>query len=408
MYITHVANSSATFSFSGFTFQNFYGGSIGPSIEEDGGAIFQINGNLMFQNCKFINNSVYLLGQDVQRGGAIYLDTSGNFTVTGCYFSNNVAISGGAISVINASINIANSTFVGNSASLGLGGAIHLRAGVIIQQTAISYSLFQNNLASAGGAVLAELDSIVISSEFDNNTATGGDGNGAAWGCSFSGFNGTNCIFRYNQADSGGGGLFLSNGGGLCSNCQFIQNLASSGGGVCGQDQSSFTITNSLFQSNEALQWGGAVYSFSGTFYLINDTITDNTCVGEGGALYLGGETQGTMSGCTVTGNSSPQGNGVYCSDSKITITNVTFAKADNFFCAGFPVLTRCVTAGDGQWANYCPNFGANSGISTSTALVIGLVVGLVGLFLLVLVVGIGAFCMKKHKYLLWKEEVDE
>ena len=113
-------------------------GSVGPTLTisnstfsgntspEDGGAIYNHGVPLTITGSTFSNNSGY-------GGGGVYSDaTSGTISVSNSTFSGNSASlgSGGGI-LTNSSLTLTNSTFSGNSAPVGGGGAIWTAAATV-------------------------------------------------------------------------------------------------------------------------------------------------------------------------------------------------------------------------------------------------------------------------------------
>ena len=151
------------------------------AYDEDSGAAVYIRGDsVMFNNCRFINNTA--LGS----GGAI--DTNCFTIFDGCYFDNNYAgEDGGAIyayypSYEDVSLYITNSIFRNNFAS-GNGGAVYMNAFKSnndfvngAAKSLINTTIFYNNEADYGGAVFNFQDTDVIDSDFVLNNARQGGG----------------------------------------------------------------------------------------------------------------------------------------------------------------------------------------------------------------------------------------
>ena len=151
-------------------------------FSEDGGAIYNDNGNLNVINSNFINNNVF-----GGSGGAIF-SYGGNLTVTNSIFSNNTAnLFGGAIyssamsyqggNFYYTTSNINNCTFT-NNYDADQGGAIATYM-VIIN---VNNCSFINNMAFTGGAInnagnLGNNNNLTVTnSTFMNNTAVLGGG----------------------------------------------------------------------------------------------------------------------------------------------------------------------------------------------------------------------------------------
>ncbi|KAB1991057.1 hypothetical protein F8M38_10515, partial [Haemophilus parainfluenzae] len=103
--------------------------------------------------------------------------SSGLGTVSGSTFTHNTAQNGGAIYATDT-LTIANSGFVGNTASTGSGGAITSAGGT----DSISNSTFRNNTAQSGGAINNAGILTLTSDIFTGNHAVNAQGvGGALW-----------------------------------------------------------------------------------------------------------------------------------------------------------------------------------------------------------------------------------
>lgn len=122
--------------------------------------------------------------KDTKSNSAVRIATSdANYTMEGCTFENNRGLSGGAIDcpAVNDNNKINNSTFTGNQATDGYGGALN------IGKVQISDSKFVDNQSNhweryaskgAGGAVAAQ-HFIADKCSFDNNKTNDQGGRGA-------------------------------------------------------------------------------------------------------------------------------------------------------------------------------------------------------------------------------------
>lgn len=188
--------SSSKLTIKNITFMNAF-------KEDNGGAISLVNGGqLIIENCRFINNKViYTAGQAL--GGAVYSEGDsknyiptyitnctfignsaltdggaintkfGNVTIKDCTFIDNFATrDGGAVSTRGLSImNIENSNFINNSAD-EWGGAIN---NWLAEYTIINSNFISNNAGTRGGAIsTCGLITNITFSRFINNTAVEG------------------------------------------------------------------------------------------------------------------------------------------------------------------------------------------------------------------------------------------
>ena len=151
----------------------FYQNSAGKGVVNN-----QNNALLVIDNSEFYNNDMTSFSNSY---GIVYT-TSANATISNTVFRNNAVKYGGAIYAIKSSdatigiVNIINSTFEGNSANTGQGGALFVSGGECI----IKESMFINNKANPGkfnggqgGAIYTSLNGnvSVTDSVFKNNQA---------------------------------------------------------------------------------------------------------------------------------------------------------------------------------------------------------------------------------------------
>ena len=165
-----------------------YGGAI--FVEDDNNSenvIFTLGNNSTFENNSAMEGgSIYLkqgtiaatIGEGAtfnnntatETGGAIFTRT--DLSLNGATFSNNTAtrVDGGAIYNEGATLNIANSSFVGNKAGDWGGAIINGKGG----NANITDSVFENNMATTGGAIgsyRSSNETNVANSVFKANTA---------------------------------------------------------------------------------------------------------------------------------------------------------------------------------------------------------------------------------------------
>ena len=151
----------------------FYQNSAGKGVVNN-----QNDALLVIDNSEFYNNDMTSFSNSY---GIVYT-TSANATISNTVFRNNAVKYGGAIHATKSSdatigiVNIINSTFEGNSANTGQGGALFVSGGECI----IKESMFINNKANPGkftggqgGAIYTSLNGnvSVTDSVFKNNQA---------------------------------------------------------------------------------------------------------------------------------------------------------------------------------------------------------------------------------------------
>jgi predicted outer membrane repeat protein len=206
----------------------------------NGGGIYNNGGTLNVTDSLFTaNNAIsdpYFVGNG--EGGAIY--SRGGLTLTNTTFDSNNASRGGALSCMGGTIAVTDSTYISNSAlsdSGGDGGAIYENCNLAILNSTFS----ANTAAHYGGAVLSDNDINpveITNSTFYGNTALSGSGGAIA---NYGGLVIRNSTFSNNNASNGGA---LRNGiGGILSLRNSI--LANSIGGVdCLKSDGSPAIEN--------------------------------------------------------------------------------------------------------------------------------------------------------------------
>ena len=237
----------------------------GLVVEANGGAIYCAGSSPTIRNCIFVLNSVDAADDLFWGGGAIFCTDSSAF-ISGCEFQQNNAAgsfaSGGAIYVRDASPTIADCSFAQN------------------------YCQFR----AAGLHIWGASTPVIVGCDFVDNV-------GDAWGGAISTMDGpnpvvTNCTFTANEAGSGAG-IYSAYSSPEVSDCVFTDNHATSGGGaIQASDTSSPVFTRILCVGNRADDSGGA-FGFAW-----------NTP---------------TVTSCTLSGNSAPNGGGVRCYGSSCT-----------------------------------------------------------------------------------------
>ena len=175
----------------------------------------------------------YLLPGGAGFGDDQYTDKTCNVDIRGSTFNNNKAILHGALFIDTAQhpCGITSSSFTGNLASAGEGGAIYMSG---VADLNIATCNFSSNVAFSGGAVCftsIQAAILVNGSDFDSNSA-----------------------------ESSGGGLAVLVGSIATTNTSFVNNTAGSGGGaVLCRDCLEVTTDDSRFFDISAEEYGGAI-----------------------------------------------------------------------------------------------------------------------------------------------------
>lgn len=259
-----------------------------------GGAIYS-KGDVSIENSEFEDNSAY-------DGGAIYC--YGALDITSSIFTSNRATAsnsdGGAL-FAKGQINVEECNFTDNEASHG--GAIRGYAAVLVRACQ-----FMNNEAEIGGAIYKTGDDFIAveDSTFVGNNATSGPG-GAVYGATYVSIGHSN--FTGNTAKKEGGAIY-SKYIQFDGESSFIANHAKGHGGAIYTSKIAREVNDLYFESNYADDdFGGALYinNKCGDVYFNNLTFTDNHAVaGDGGALYSdSGSTNLNLNNCVFIGNSA-------------------------------------------------------------------------------------------------------
>ena len=286
------------------------GNAIGAGIFNDGGTLSVTTGAFNSNSVQGtpggdgISNEPNGNNGDIATGGAIGAASGSTLTVTGCTFTNNSAVGGKGGNGFNGG---------------GAGG---------------------NGAAAHGGAIGSGASSATIDScTFTTNSAAGGNG-GDTFGANADGIGATGT----------GGAIY---GGGMVTRCTFTSSSVSAGHNgapLNGFDPhaESFggaldfvgTVTESTFTSNSA-QHGGAMLVEavlgSVSVALSSSLFQNNSASIDGGAIYVGYVSSFllsypgilSMSDCTSSGNSAPDGGTIYNSG-KVDVTNCTIAGSNS------------------------------------------------------------------------------
>lgn len=250
-----------------------------------GGAAFGTTANGNYKNtndfisCVFVGN---VSQGTYSGGGALYLESAGR--VEGCRFEGNQAtgIQGGAVFIrkAGAASLISNSIFTGNSAKSD-GGAVY----GVVKIPSIFGCRFTENVGNTGGAVSSPVGvGVVASSTFTGNSARTGSG-GAAYVKGTDVL--TNCVFIGNSAKTSAGGWCASMSNiGLLSDCQFITNRATDSAGALWLGAAQDVVANCRFEGNEANQ-SAALHGESSVGTITNCMFIGNHAAGNAASMSV-------------------------------------------------------------------------------------------------------------------------
>ncbi len=296
-----------------------------------GGSRFISNyGRLTLQNCVLQNNSDSSVFNFYNYGDTMpTIDPLPELFVDACIFRDNVGAFNGAAIYSDGRVTVSNSLFENNVASNG--GAIYTTGGSGVTEqgdiTVINSQFVGNSAENQGGAIRSRWNRIIISNStfIDNVVTSGGQPQGGALAAS-SWITVTDSYFEGNSAEYAGGAI--ANGGNW--------NLD--------VDPAILTIGGSAFIANEA-DFGGAVV-FEGVGNLARSTFSGNTALSDGGGILIAAGSTGTLNSLTVVNNSADSDNdndgvggglqlspGLWENPGTFTIQNSIFA--DNTAFAG-------------------------------------------------------------------------
>jgi len=239
------------------------GASVEDNLAYQGGGIFNAFGRVTVSDASLSRNRA-------EYGGAIASQGSGGVPALGIerstFIGNEAVGSGGAI-VNRSMMNITDSTFDGNTVTSGTfafqgGGAIDNNS--FTGQADIATSLFTNNEARRGGAILNynAADLVLRNSDVVANRLgpVFGDAGGGIW--------------------NGGSGAAV-----IVADSRVNDNLgASRGGGIYSDEAGLLTLDSSEVTGNVATSDGGGAVIYAGR--VVNSRIANNTSGADGGGIY--------------------------------------------------------------------------------------------------------------------------
>ncbi|MGL6225683.1 MAG: choice-of-anchor Q domain-containing protein [Thermoguttaceae bacterium] len=283
-----------------------------------GGAVYVAgddSASTVVTNCRFDGNAA-----DQYGGGAIY-QTAGTLTISGTNRSSSLMTNnstkgsyadGGAVLLVNGTLNISSSTISGNT-TLGNGGAVYTLGTLTLTDTEMSgnyarksagaifvagdksdlsvnnVDLFDNAALELGGAVYikdSKGKTSIVNSRIENNYAI----EGAAIWLDGSALTLQDVYLHFNEAGKGGA-IEMVGGELVIINGSFVGNKVVHEGGAVLQRNGRLTLVNTVIADNTA-DFGAGVYQLGGRLELYNCTIVDNTAILGSGGLHLDGVSQ--------------------------------------------------------------------------------------------------------------------
>ena len=302
-----------------------YGGVFENNEGARGGIVYNY-GTIKIYGGSFISNHATV------SGGVYYspsysstqLNIGYNATSPILFKDNTAKTNGGAIysTFLNGVVIYGNTTFEGNSAISGSGGAIYTSSSFTIKDTVFS----GNTAKSRGGAIAVTKTQEKYSTRYvrlDNCTLIG---NSAETGGAIS--------LYASSADYKFGSVVTTN------DCEFISNNAKYGGAISTERKSILTINGTTFDSNSATEEAGAIYALGESTTSINDSrISSGTAGSHGGAISVRSSTLDIDSTIIENCYSDSNGGAIYIAysssierNAKVTLKNSTLSgnSADN------------------------------------------------------------------------------
>jgi hypothetical protein len=279
-------------------------------------------------NCKFSDNSAYVLNSNFGLsdptytytiGGALYSSINNAVILNNCTFTNNL---GGAVYCRPGCVLDVNDCSFSDNTEAVDGAAIYIPERTLAN---IKNSKFSGNSASRdGGAVYSDSNADFTNCNFNSNTAAE---NGGAFEGYFDAnnpeirvvlkFNFDQCNFVGNQASAGfygwGGAVHLQDFDAVFNDCYFVNNSAKSGGGLF-LSKGTVAIDGGIIKGNKSI--GGTGTVTTNQEQLLSDALANQIASEDFVASYF--NTTGTANLSTSNGI----GGGLVCADTKATIEN--------------------------------------------------------------------------------------
>lgn len=279
-------------------------------VQVGGAGVRAVRSNVAMKNC-----AVDACDASQWGGGAAFF--SSDATVTDCTFSTNTAVTGGgglfAIGDNTHTIAVTGCTFSenqANGADSGDGGGVSVKGNVVTTFKSCTFS--KNSATRDGGGLYANASSPSLDGcQFTENTAAR---NGGGVAQIFGTPDVVASTFTQNASDGAPAPGFPAG---------IPERLVFGAGGLYTENVTGGRVKRSSFFANTATN-GAGVLSLGGTMSFENCVIADNTASGRGGGVFVGGNSNVTLSFCTVTRNAAVKGAGYgfMASNSGRTITS--------------------------------------------------------------------------------------
>lgn len=269
-------------------------------------------------------------GNSAQSGGGVCC-WNGTYALTGNTISSNSANGGGGLYCDYSSSTLTSNTISDNTAH-GLGGGVFcgahdssdLTSNLISgNRTTTGVGDYANGLNCDGGGAWLSAVGVFSNNTIRDNSSTGHGG--GVWLHSAEAFAGN--TISGNSAVSGGGLLVWTSSATLSGNIIRDNPATTAGGGVNCLGSPSPTLTGNTISGNSAPD-GGGVYSDNSSPVLTDNTISGNSAARGGGVYCYGAGSSPSLTGNIIRDNTAADdaGGGVYCYHSSPTLTANTIS----------------------------------------------------------------------------------
>ena len=290
-----------------------------------GGALHVAFSNILIESSSFTHNTAVI-------GGALWVNNSNLHIVRNIYSHNGADNQGGVMAIFNSTANITNSYFTSNVASVAGGAIITIDSHVTIHS-----NNFTNNSAEYGGVIakhnlFMDFASInIYNSTFLDNGATLAGGIIMCIGCSTHIGNST---FGYNT-----GSLYILNSNLTISGCTVFEMCTEPSskeptedpqviieeGGAITSVQSTVIIIGKISLSNNQARRGGAILATDSKLMMYGETIITNnnathSSASGGGGISLQRSQLEIIGKCIASNNYAVKGGGIHATSSTIAV----------------------------------------------------------------------------------------
>ena len=264
----------------GFSILN---GSAGASGGVYGGGVFLANSSPTITNC-IISNCAASTG-----GGGLFCD-NGNPQISNCIIADCWASGAGGMEFDYSTPEIIDCDIKNNRVFMDGGGVTYYYSSVYMSNSNIYENIIDGYDAAFGGGIYSKHSDLIIEdcvfSKNESHISSIGWQLGGGLCCEVGTLNISNCLFKDNYTELGGGIYLADVAFPEIYSCVFVGNIADFGGGI----QTNFTtdciIYECLLINNFAEYGGGIFYAGDVNLDIVNCTIHGNVADSLGGGIY--------------------------------------------------------------------------------------------------------------------------